>query len=370
MRRQYVGRSDAMVRSAEGEQGFWPSYADMMSAVALILFFLMLLSYISNMITGNNLKNTESQLEETRIQLADREQELSDLEQALIVTMKQVDDAKADLQQLTVNLDEVKLTLAAKEEDLAAQDKLLQDQKALLSEQEQQLSSQKQQLSSQQEQLSSQQQRITEQEEYLAAATDELLEMRGQMQTIAVLRLSILEQIRDSVVAVMGDASKVRIGENGNILLSEGVFFDVGSAAVKTAAVPTLNQLIEVFSQFLADPENVRYVDSIVISGHTDSTGSDDTNRTLSTQRANAVLGYLLENGGGKLQQYASYFCAAGYGETRPVATNDTEEGRAQNRRIEISIILKDDSIMDIVDTYLNIDLPAEAENRMAEADA
>nr|MBQ1578867.1 OmpA family protein [Oscillospiraceae bacterium] len=311
-----------------------------------------------------------SQLEETRIQLAAREQELSDLEQALIVTMKQVDDAKADLQQLTVNLDEVKLTLAAKEEDLAAQDKLLQDQKALLSEQEQQLSSQKQQLSSQQEQLSSQQQRITEQEEYLAAATDELLEMRGQMQTIAVLRLSILEQIRDSVVAVMGDASKVKIGENGNIVLSEGVFFDVGSAAVKTAAVPTLNQLIEVFSQFLADPENVRYVDSIVISGHTDSTGSDDTNRTLSTQRANAVLGYLLENGGGKLQQYASYFCAAGYGETRPVATNDTEEGRAQNRRIEISIILKDDSIMDIVDTYLNIDLPAEAENRMAEAGA
>ncbi len=370
MRRTYHARSDAMVKSSSGEQGFWPSYADMMSAVALILFFLMLLSYISNMITGNNLKNTESQLEETRIQLAAREQELSDLEQALIVTMKQVDDAKADLQQLTVNLDEVKLTLAAKEEDLAAQDKLLQDQKALLSEQEQQLSSQKQQLSSQQEQLSSQQQRITEQEEYLAAATDELLEMRGQMQTIAVLRLSILEQIRDSVVAVMGDASKVRIGENGNIVLSEGVFFDVGSAAVKTAAVPTLNQLIEVFSQFLADPENVRYVDSIVISGHTDSTGSDDTNRTLSTQRANAVLGYLLENGGGKLQQYASYFCAAGYGETRPVATNDTEEGRAQNRRIEISIILKDDSIMDIVDTYLNIDLPAEAENRMAEAGA
>ena len=368
MRRQYIGRSDAMVRSSEGEQGFWPSYADMMSAVALILFFLMLLSYISNMITGNNLKNTESQLEETRVQLATREKELSDIEQALIVTMKQVDDAKADLQQLTINLDEVKLTLAAKEEDLAAQDKLLSDQKAMLSEQEKQLSSQQQQLSSQQQQLSSQQQRIAEQEEYLAAATDELLEMRGQMQTIAVLRLSILEQIRDSVVAVMGDASKVKIGENGNIVLSDSVFFDVGSAAIKTEAVPTLNQLTEVFSQFLADPENVRYVDSIVISGHTDSTGTDETNRQLSTDRANAVLGYLLTNGGGKLQQYASYFCAAGYGETRPVATNDTEAGRAQNRRIEISIILKDDSIMDIVDTYLNIDLPAEAESRMAEA--
>ena len=53
MRRQFKGRSDAFVRSNDGEQGFWPSYADMMSAVALILFFLMLLSYIQNLITGN-----------------------------------------------------------------------------------------------------------------------------------------------------------------------------------------------------------------------------------------------------------------------------------------------------------------------------
>ena len=79
MRRQYKGRTDAMVKSQEGEQGFWPSYADMMSAVALILFFLMLLSYISNMITGNNLKNTESQLEDTRIQLVARERSSTSL---------------------------------------------------------------------------------------------------------------------------------------------------------------------------------------------------------------------------------------------------------------------------------------------------
>ena len=336
MRRLYSGRADAMVKSAEGEQGFWPSYADMMSAVALILFFLMLLSYIQNLITGNNLQNTQELLADTKTQLASTELELRDTEDTLALTLKQVEDAESELSKVTIDLDRVKLTLSEKENDLAAQDKLLGDQAALLQ----------------------------EQEEYMKAASQEILELRGQMQTIAVLRLSILEQIRDSVAKVMGDASKVSIGENGNIILSEGVFFDVGSSEIKAGAVPTLNQLIDVFQRFLADPANTKYVDSIVISGHTDSTGTDENNRILSTDRANAVLGYLLENGGNKLQQYASYFCAAGYGETRPVADNETEEGRAQNRRIEISIILKDDSVMDIVENYLDIDVPESVQNR------
>ena len=362
MKRQYRGRTDAMTKSQEGEQGFWPSYADMMSAVALILFFLMLLSYISNMITGNNLKNTEAQLEDTRIQLLAREQELNELEDTLALTKQQVEIAADELNKLSEDLDEVKVTLAAKEEDLAAQDKLLADQKALLDNQKSQLDKQKTVLASQEEKLAEQQALIGEQEAYMKAATDELLEMRGQMQTIAVLRLSILTQIRDSVASVMGDNAKVDIGDNGNIILGEGVFFDVGSSAIKAEAVPTLSQLVNVFSSFLSDPENLRYVDSIIISGHADSTGNTVDNRILSMNRANAVLRYLLDNSGGKLLPYEAYFCAAGYGDTRPVATNDTEEGRAQNRRIEISIILKDDSILDIVNSYLELDLPAAAQ--------
>ena len=354
MRRQYKGRTDALVESHEGEQGFWPSYADMMSAVALILFFLMLLSYISNMITGNNLKNTEIQLEDTRIQLIARERELNELESTLAETKQQVEDAASELEKVSADLDEVKLTLNAKEEDLAAQDRLLAEQKALLA-------NQQATLAEQEDKLANQQALIGEQEDYLAAATEEILELRGQMETIVGVRKSVLEQIRDSVVAVMGDSSKVKI-DNGNIVLSEGVFFDVGSSAIKPEAMPMLNQLIDVFQRFLEDESNRQYVDSIVISGHADSTGNRQDNRTLSSARANAVLGYLLDNAGGRLQQYSSCFCASGYGDTRPVATNDTEEGRAQNRRIEISIILKDDSIMNIVNSYLELDLPSTAQ--------
>ncbi len=346
MRRTFQGRSGAFVRSAEGEQGFWPSYADMMSAVALILFFLMLLSYIQNLITGNDLQNTQEVLADTRAQLE--------------LTLTQVDEAKSDLEAVTIDLAEAQLTLDE-------QKGKLDEQSAQLAAQAKELDAQKDELAAQDKLLADQKALIGEQEKYLKAADKELLEMRSRMQTIAVLRLSILEQIRDSVVAVMGDASKVSIGDNGAIVLDEGVLFDFGSSAIKPAARPTLDRLVEVFRSFLSDDENARYVDSIIISGHTDSIGTDAENRVLSTARANAVLNYLLSAQKGELDAYAQYFCAAGYGATRPVASNDSDEGRAQNRRIEISITLRDDTIMDIVENYLELDLPESAAAQTAD---
>ena len=342
MRRRFSGSTAGLTASSQGEQGFWPSYADMMSAVALILFFLMLLSYIQNLVTGNDLQNTQELLENTRVRLSetqttlsDTERALSDMEESLAITLKEVEDAETQLNKVTIDLDEAKLTLTQQQsemeqqkKDLAAQDKLLADQAAL----------------------------IGKQEEYMKAASEELLAMRSQMQTIAVLRLSILEQIRDGFVRATGDSSKVSIADNGNIILNESILFDVGSSEIKEEAQPALDQLITVFYKFLSDDENAKYVDSIVISGHTDSTGTDKDNRILSTDRANSVLDYLLADG--KLSKYAKFFCAAGYGETRPVETNATVAGRSANRRIEISIILKDDSIMEIVESYLDLDLP------------
>ena len=99
-------------------------------------------------------------------------------------------------------------------------------------------------------------------------------------------------------------------------------------------------------------------MDTIVIAGHADSTGSAELNRELSSKRANSVLNYLMNTGGGRLESYAQYFSASGYGATRPVADNSTPEGRARNRRIEISIILKDDTVLDILDQYLAIEMP------------
>jgi len=304
-----------------GEQGFWPSYADMMSAVALILFFLMLISYIQNLITGNDLQNTQEVLADTRAQVTQATIELDALGDELKRRQQEIDG-------YAIQIDEQTQTISA------------------------------------QEQL------INDQQIYLAAANDEILAMRNQMQTVAVLRLSILEKIKDSIVEVMGDGSTVSIGDNGNIILSEGVFFDHGSAEIKPESETVLNELIDVFASFLSNGDNAKYVDSIVISGHTDSTGTAETNRTLSTQRANSVLNYMLLGKNGKLDRYSSYFCAAGYGATRPVDSNETDAGRAANRRIEISMILKDDTVLEIVEQYLAIQVPDSklTPNRMAQA--
>ena len=315
---------------SHGEQGFWPSYADMMSAVALILFFLMLLSYISNLITGNNLRNTEDLLATTKAQVEEALEEYRKAQANAALAQDQYARAQQDLAGLTDDLNRKQDELEAYAIQIAQQTDAIREQEKL----------------------------IGDQQAYLAAANNEIVAMRSQMQTIAVLRLSILNMIKESIIEVMGDSSKVSIGDNGNIILSEGIFFDLGSSAIKPESVPVLNELIDVFSAFLQNPDNARYVDSIVISGHTDSTGTDEANRVLSTDRANSVLSYLLTGENGALAPYSGYFCAAGYGETRPVADNSTVWGRAQNRRIEISMILKDESVLDIVEQYLAISVP------------
>ncbi|MBL0315975.1 MAG: OmpA family protein [Flavobacteriales bacterium] len=70
------------------------------------------------------------------------------------------------------------------------------------------------------------------------------------------------------------------------------------------------------------------------IGGHTDNVGSDEANMTLSNNRAASVVEFLVKHG-----IEASRLSSKGYGETLPVATNDTDEGRAKNRRTEFKIV-------------------------------
>jgi len=106
----------------------------------------------------------------------------------------------------------------------------------------------------------------------------------------------------------------------------EGVHFDFDKATLRPEAKAVLNEAAALLGK------HDRVV--VEIAGHTDSKGSEEYNQGLSERRANAVRDYLTGKG-----VKASRLSARGYGESRPVASNDTDEGRAENRRVEMVIL-------------------------------
>ena len=108
------------------------------------------------------------------------------------------------------------------------------------------------------------------------------------------------------------------------ITLDSGVLFDVDKYDIRPEAQETLNQLAKLLTE--------AGITAFEIDGHTDSNADDAYNQTLSENRANAVKEYL------KTQGVTAEITTQGYGESRPVATNETAEGRQQNRRVEIII--------------------------------
>lgn len=116
-----------------------------------------------------------------------------------------------------------------------------------------------------------------------------------------------------------------RVGEGIKITFDSGLLFNFDSYALKPA---TKDNLIEMASTLKDYKET-----NILIEGHTDDKGSDEYNLKLSKDRAQAVRNFLIAQG-----VDPSRMTTQGYGESQPVATNDTAEGRQQNRRVEVAI--------------------------------
>lgn len=117
--------------------------------------------------------------------------------------------------------------------------------------------------------------------------------------------------------------------EIGGSTTLNNIFFDFDKSSLKSESFAELNRLI----RFMKENPKV----TIELAGHTDSKGSRDYNLRLSQHRAASVADYLINKGGID----ASRITSKGYGPDKPVASNDTEEGRAKNRRTEI-VIIKD----------------------------
>ncbi len=294
----------AEAAGAEEEVNFWPSFADLTSTIALILFVLVLLAYIQNLFSGKQLERARTELQQTLAQLSG--------------SQKQVSAAKNRLRLLAAELE-------------AGQAELKLSRR-----------------------------RIDQQAQVIDESNRQLSEVRAQIQGIGLLRLSVLEKVQQSLEDQLDGQGAARISETGNIVLEENLLFDYKSSTIKSEGEAFLLLLAKAFREVLSDPDVRANIDVIAVQGHADDRGSDTYNRKLSADRANAVLDFMFAAEPELRERYGRYFAASAFSEFRPIATGDTPEAHQKNRRIELSVVLRDSRVREVIDSYLrqNPELP------------
>jgi chemotaxis protein MotB len=293
-----------LIAEDESLQHVWPSFADVTSTMALIMFVLVLLSYVRNLIANQELTAYQAEI-------ARSEEKLRVLSLDLARTGQEIATGRA--------------RLALSEGELAVQRTLL------------------------------------------AENARELETLRSRLSSIALLRVGVLDKVKTAIEAVLsapsggapsggaptGAAPLVRIGDNGNIVINEGLVFEYNSFAIKPEGKQLIATLSRALEGVLGDANVRDYVDAIVVQGHTDDRGSSSFNRELSAKRANAVLDDMFATNPALEQAYGSFFAASSFSEFRPLDTGGTEPAFERNRRIEISVVLKDATIPKLIEQYM-----------------
>lgn len=128
----------------------------------------------------------------------------------------------------------------------------------------------------------------------------------------------------------LGDADVQRVGEGINVTFDSGLLFGFNSSDLQSGAQQNLAKFAESMNEFEET--------NILVVGHTDSKGSEEYNQSLSERRAQSAADFLLQQGLSEARIQIE-----GRGETEPIATNDTAEGRQENRRVEVAIFASEE---------------------------
>ncbi|HEX2167517.1 MAG TPA: OmpA family protein [Longimicrobiales bacterium] len=147
---------------------------------------------------------------------------------------------------------------------------------------------------------------------------------------------SQMDKQREELAEDLEGAEVERYGEGVLVTFDSGLLFDFDSSVVKGAARSNLADLATSLREY-PDTE-------VLIVGHTDSQGSDSYNQGLSERRAEAAKNYLVTQG-----VPANRIRTEGLGESEPVASNDTDAGRAENRRVEVAIFASEEYRQELI---------------------
>ncbi len=159
----------------------------------------------------------------------------------------------------------------------------------------------------------------------MAKQTIALRNAEAELKNASAQRAQALLDARDAQIRKLQDSLNAKQTERGTLVTFGDVLFDFNKAELKSSALPNVTQL----ARFLQEnPER-----QVIVEGYTDSVGSASYNQGLSERRAESVRRALIRAG-----VEPTRIVAQGYGKEYPVADNSSDSGRAQNRRVEVTI--------------------------------
>ena len=281
-------------------------------------------------------KRSQAQTDQLQQQLAGLQQNLDQeatqrktAEQQTAALTEERESLKARSEELNSELGNVRGQITDLEQQLASGGASAQEEIAKLQKQASDLEANAARIAKEREQLRQEQSRLAATLEQERQAKEE--EIKRLTRTQEELSKSLQDEISKGNITIQ------QVRDRLTINMVDRVLFDSGQAQVKPAGVKVLKQVGDVLNK-ISDKQ-------IRIEGHTDNVPISSklqdrfkTNWELSTARATTVVRYLIDQGGVERQ----YLSAIGYADTHPLASNDSDEGRSSNRRIEIVLYPKD----------------------------
>ncbi len=347
-------------RRARSTINVWPGYVDALSALLMLIIFMLLIYVVSQLYLSQTLSDRESELARLNTQLAEisrllglEQEQTAALEEEMATVQSNYSESLALSDQLRAEIEEERAQRLAQQYNAEAQALKVEDlQRAVsgaeaeLEDEEQLNASQRafiQQLSNQIAALQDQLSRITAalrlQEDLTAEKQAELEEVGKRLNTLLAERVNELERYQSEFFGrlreILQDNENIRIVGDRFLLPSE-LLFASGSASLGAEGQRELDKLAEVLLDVAsAIPDDIDWI--LRIDGHTDripiNTEEFPSNWELSTARAVAVVRYLASEGVPQTRMVA-----AGFGEFFPVDEGNSAEALQRNRRIEIKL--------------------------------
>lgn len=335
---------------------FWIAYADLMAGLFFVFVLLIGGIIVKYVLTQSDLKEKESSFLSTLSALKGEKQKNSELEELNKIFNERLNELDVETKNLKkkegvyiFEIDELKKVVDALKDENSDLNATLNELYGDISNKNKTIDDMNNSASQNELKIAYLMEQISSKDASINKILNDLNITKSRIQNLAGVGVRVIADIKEN----LGDSVKIDT-ETGALTLSSGVLFDSGSATLKEEAKPELKSTLEKYFDVLLNNDEIRQnLDTIMIEGHTDTTGNYLFNLELSQMRAFSVMEFI--NSWNTDERLKKYLLASGRSFMDPVFKNGVEDKDA-SRRIEIKFSLSNKNTINEIQKILNYD--------------